>query len=186
MSPWILPAPFRRYGLLLLFAALFFLLTACGGGGGGETPGLPPTSTTAEERAERTRIHDAVNAERQAVGLAPLMPRDDLSAVAQAHAEDMNRRGYTSHISPEGRDWDARLAAAGITSLIRGENTARNRSSALALAGWRASPDHREGIFLPEYRNTGIGVSRIDPNQAPWNQYELNGDWYHFVQLFTD
>lgn len=173
--------------LFVLSGVLF--ISGCGGGGSGsgdDGSGLPATNATAAELQERQVVFAAVNAQRKGAGLTELVIRDDLNAIAQAHAEDMSRRGFFDHVSPEGKDVHDRLDHAAVSYLIGGENIARNQSSTLAVQAWLDSPPHREGIFLPDYRQTGIGVSRIDPSQPPWTGFHLTGEWWHFVQVFTD
>src|SRR5690606_27796398 len=58
-----------------------------------------------------------VNQSRRSEGKPPLRYNAQLNAAAQAHAEDMARRGFYNHRSPEGKDvadrWRARGAGNG-------------------------------------------------------------------------
>jgi uncharacterized protein YkwD len=54
------------------------------------------------------RIHDLVNAERTARGLAPLERDARLDGVAAGHSQDMAEHGFFDHASPNGDDPTAR------------------------------------------------------------------------------
>lgn len=56
-----------------------------------------------------------VNAEREKAGLPPLIGNPILAAAAESHAEDMFRRGYFSHFTPEGTSFVDRAMDAGYT-----------------------------------------------------------------------
>ncbi len=45
---------------------------------------------------------ELVNDERRAIGLKPLAPDPEMTAVARAHLADMFARGYFAHVSPDG------------------------------------------------------------------------------------
>jgi uncharacterized protein YkwD len=68
-----------------------------------------------------TYVAELVNADRKKFGLSPLTVHSAIGEVARTFAQDMARRGFKSHIDPEGRDPTARGAAAGLTIQL-GEN----------------------------------------------------------------
>lgn len=115
-----------------------------------------------------------VNQERERRGLPPLMQDAALQKVARAHADDMLRRGYFSHYTPEGLSPFDRMNAAGIVYEYAGENLALSPDVQLAMTGLMNSPGHRENILYPHFKKAGIGV--------------LDGGFYGkmFVQEFTD
>ena len=115
-----------------------------------------------------------VNRERVAAGLAPLAMDPDLQRVARAHADDMLRRGYFAHLSPEGATPFDRMRAANITFRQAGENLALAPNLSVAHRGLMNSPGHRANILQPGFGRAGIGV--LDAG--------LRGQM--FVQLFRD
>lgn len=107
-----------------------------------------------------------VNAHRQSQGLAPLAWHPVAAAVAQAHSEDMVRRGYFAHVDPDGHDPADRLAAANVAYWNAAENIVSDAPTAgAALAAWLASDGHRANLESTEYTHQGIGV--------------VNGTWTH-------
>jgi uncharacterized protein YkwD/uncharacterized membrane protein required for colicin V production len=117
---------------------------------------------------------ELVNKERTSRGLVPLVMDEKLREVARAHADDMFKRGYFAHNTPEGVDPFARMQAAGIVFGTAGENLALAPELNIAHEGLMNSPGHRANILNPSFRKVGIGV--------------LDGGIYGkmFVQEFTD
>lgn len=117
---------------------------------------------------EMTRLEAAlyrgVNAFRSEHHLIALERRADLDAVARAHCEDMIRRGYFSHETPEGLNWVDRLHRADVRGFtLAGENvaqTSRARPRDEILHGWQASPAHRRNLLGRPYNATGVGAAR--------------------------
>lgn len=99
-----------------------------------------------------------VNNERAKVGVAPLVWDDALADVARGHSEDMFKRGYFSHYSPEGKDVGDRLNAAGISYTYAGENLALAPNIQSAHDGLMHSPGHRRNILDPAFHKIGIGA----------------------------
>lgn len=111
-----------------------------------------------------------VNRERKRKEAEPLVLDRELSRVAQKHAEDMVKRGYFSHESPEGGTMSTRLKDAEISYGYAGENIAKGYATPReVMEGWMDSPGHRRNILYKPFRKIGIGV------------YED-----HWVQVFTD
>lgn len=82
----------------------------------------------------------------------------DLAEAAQAHAEDMARRNYFDHVSPDGRTPSERIHAAGFTGRAVGENIASGQNTVESvMAAWMKSPGHCLNIMRPEYRYLGVG-----------------------------
>jgi uncharacterized protein YkwD len=100
-----------------------------------------------------------VNEVRRRAGLWPLRPNPLLERISQEHAEDMLRRSYSGHQTPEGLGpWD-RARAGGYRSGI-GENIVEQRFSAEeALKSWLGSPGHRKNILDPNCREMGLGLA---------------------------
>jgi hypothetical protein len=115
-----------------------------------------------------------INEERRRVGARELTVRNELVPVARAHAEDMWKRNYFSHYSPEGDDVGDRLNSNGISYTLAGENLALAPTLKTAHTGLMNSEGHRENILNPDFRRIGIGV--------------VENGYYGkmFVQIFTD
>lgn len=99
-----------------------------------------------------------VNQERAKEGLQTLEWYPDAVSVARSHSEDMLKRGYFSHYSPEGEDAGDRLQKAGIQYRVAGENLALAPSISVAHQGLMDSPGHRANILSPEFSRVSIGV----------------------------
>jgi uncharacterized protein YkwD len=105
----------------------------------------------------------ALNARRNATGLAPLQLDPSLCDVAYEHAADMAVRKYFDHNTPEGVTPFQRMDRAHVRYGYAGENMALDQSTRAAeLALWQ-SPEHRDNILQPHYAKVGIAaVSSTD------------------------
>jgi uncharacterized protein YkwD len=100
-----------------------------------------------------------LNKERKKRGLQPLVADEPMRKVARAHAQDMLRRGYFSHVTPEGKDPFYRMKKAGITYKKAGENLAYASTLTKAHNGLMHSKLHREAILNPQFKRVGIGIA---------------------------
>jgi uncharacterized protein YkwD len=110
-------------------------------------------------------LHESVNQVRRSEGLIPLRRDPAIDRVARAHSRDMIARGYFAHDTPEGLTPPDRLARGGVTGIsLAGENVGlTNRGgdpNQEIVAGWLASPIHRQNLLAPMFNATGIGVAR--------------------------
>ena len=117
------------------------------------------------------KVHAGINAERAKNGSPPLEWEGQLGSVARAHSEDMTRRGYFSHDTPEGLGPSERIDRAGyscwkgshygVAENIAIETTLGNldRTAAEAVRGWMNSPGHRTNLLDTQYDRTGVGAS---------------------------
>jgi uncharacterized protein YkwD len=118
-----------------------------------------------------SRVRSLINAERSAHGLHPLAPDRRLARAARAHASDMVRRRYFSHVSPDGRGLVDRVRRTGWLSgrplWFVGEDLAwgigRPGTPAGIVRAWMHSPSHRRIILSSAYRRVGIGAARGTP-----------------------
>jgi uncharacterized protein YkwD len=124
--------------------------------------------------ADEAGMLSLVNQERTSRGLVALQMDDTLVQLGRSHADDMFKRGYFSHITPEGKDPFDRMHDAGVIFGVAGENLALAPTLQIAHDGLMNSPGHRANILNPSFRKIGIGV--------------LDGGVYGkmFVQEFTD
>jgi uncharacterized protein YkwD len=122
-------------------------------------------------RIERTRatILCLLNEERARHGLRPLERNAILEAASQRHSEDMARRHFFAHRTPDGMTPGERISAAGypVCDCYVGENlywgAGRNAPPAKAMEGWMDSPGHRKNVLSPEFTEVGVGVVYDSP-----------------------
>jgi len=135
-----------RYVLVVL-AALFFAAA-------------PPA--VADQNHDRIveRVLKHVNQQRAMNGAAPLAMNARLSDAAQKHAEDMARRDFVDHQSPDGRALQDRVASVGYPWRVIAENLAAGMSSPEStVQSWMTSPGHRDNMLSRDYLEAGIGYA---------------------------
>ena len=135
-------------GLLALGACLF----AAGPAAFARRP-PPPTNET-------VAVLNQINAERASQRTPPLALDGQLTSVAQAYANDMARRNFFSHVSPEGLDPFARMRRAGYRFGYAGENIAFNVDAVRAQITVWNDPPHRHVLVNPHFSRVGIGTAR--------------------------
>lgn len=121
------------------------------------------TPVYADDTLDRTidRVLKHVNLQRSMNGERPLTLDRRLSEAAQKHAEDMARRDYFEHRSPDGRALQDRIASAGYPWRAIAENLAAGRASPeLTVESWMTSPGHRDNMLNREYQELGVGYAR--------------------------
>jgi uncharacterized protein YkwD len=138
------------------------------------TPVEPPPQLQSLEQ----QMTAAVNAERQAHGLAPYATNEQLTGLARTHAQDMTTRGYFSHVTLEGLTIRDRFAEHGLDAYWVGENIQRNvqpidQSAQYAFNWFMNSRVHRNNILHHNYDRIGVGVAEGPPG------------WYTFVLVFA-
>ena len=167
----------KKVSLTGLFAALFALLLF-----------FPPSAYAASSFNTRleNRLFELVNAQRVNYGLKPLKRSAKLSIIARGHSEDMARRNYISHYTPEGLSPTDRANKAGFKTTIVykdrirkgvGENIAMHQDgieengikryflksvdepAKLLVDGWMNSPEHKANILNTDYTMAGMGVA---------------------------
>lgn len=130
---------------------------------------LPPTSITIRPAAEdqapvrtpaeaEARMLSLVNEDRKRHGLGPLILAEDVSAVARAHSDEMQRTGLVGHVSPITGSAADRVQAANIRTSMVLENIARAYGVAEAQEGLMNSPGHRANLLSPQATHIGIGI----------------------------
>jgi uncharacterized protein YkwD len=107
-----------------------------------------------------------VNLERTQRGLPPLHQNALLDAASAEHSQDMVRRDYFEHATPDGRSVADRLRAIGYQrgiSASAGENIAYGvgdkSTPASIVRAWMRSAGHRADILRPAFTEVGIGIS---------------------------
>jgi len=100
------------------------------------------------------------NKQRELANLNTLKESDLLNKAAELKIDDMLDRQYFEHISPVG-DGPSQLAdKSGYEFVIIGENLALGnfKDDQDLVAGWMASPGHRENILKNSYKEIGVAV----------------------------
>ncbi|WP_210485906.1 CvpA family protein [Rufibacter aurantiacus] len=120
---------------------------------------LPYKVTNMKPRPDlEAEMLQLVNEERAKQNLRPLAPDTSLRRVARLHSEDMFRRGYFSHYTPEGWSPFDRIRKARVPFRLAGENLALAPTLDIAHNGLMNSPGHRANILRPNFGRVGIGV----------------------------
>jgi uncharacterized protein YkwD len=124
----------------------------------------PPSKVGLDSAGRATRC--LVNLERTQRGLPPLLQNALLDAASAEHSQDMVRRDYFEHATPDGRSVGDRLRAIGYqrgVSGSAGENIAYGvgdkSTPASIVRAWMRSPGHRADILRPAFTEIGIGIS---------------------------
>ena len=101
-----------------------------------------------------------VNIERARIGVSPLTLNDELTVAAEDYACLMAVEDFFDHTDPVTGDGPGeRAAAAGYLFFAVGENLAAGqRTAAEVVEAWMDSPEHRDNLLSPEWKETGIGV----------------------------
>lgn len=101
------------------------------------------------------------NEQRASAQEAALSIDTQLSAAAQAKAEDMAAHNYWSHTSPDGKTPWSFITESGYQYQAAGENLAYGFSNASdVVTGWMNSTEHRDNILNASYQNVGFGVAQ--------------------------
>ncbi|KAA2258068.1 sigma-70 family RNA polymerase sigma factor [Solihabitans fulvus] len=142
------------------------------------TPATSATSaaaakpSTSEDTAEEGQVLTMVNAERAKAGCQPLRADARLHAAALAHSQDMARRDFFDHVNPDGEHADARMARAGYSWSMWGENIAYGQPTAKdVMASWMNSPAHRDNILNCAFTDLGVAMVSNGSGRSPlWTQ----------------
>ncbi len=123
------------------------------------TPPVAPSTYSARAQG----LFLAMNQERVAAGLAPLVASEAATAVAMQRAVDMQTLGYFAHVSPSGETWLKLLNAAGIPLTAGGENLAKisgdeDRSVFVAITKLMESPTHAANILGRHFEEVGVAA----------------------------
>lgn len=120
------------------------------------------------------QVFDMANMARAHHGLNPLDWDENARLAAKGHSEDMAKRNYYSHNSPDGiTPWD-RLRSYGISFRGAGENIYMSPRSAMdAHQGWMNSEGHRRNI-LGAFERVGIGVATSSSGESYFTQKFFN------------
>jgi hypothetical protein len=100
------------------------------------------------------------NKDRSANGLSEVTVNEKLTNAAKLKAEDMAKKGYFAHTSPEGRTPWYWFGQAGYSFLYAGENLAINFEESDAVeTAWLNSPTHRANIMNKNFTEMGVATA---------------------------
>lgn len=154
--------------ILLLLPLSLVLVVGCTPQTAPPAPADPATAQPAWVGEMLSRI----NAERAAVGAAPLSLCATLMTAAQLHSQDQAARSTMSHTGGNGSSMVQRAEAAGYrgwTSLA--ENVAMGYPGVDAVMdGWMGSSGHRANLLAASTQHVGVGRAASGSGQLYWTQ----------------
>jgi uncharacterized protein YkwD len=107
-----------------------------------------------------SRLVSLTNDDRSDSGLGALTVNPQLTAAAQAKANDMAAKGYFAHVSPDGRTSWTWFRDAGYSFSYAGENLAVDfTDSGDVNKAWLNSPTHRANIMNGHFTEIGIATA---------------------------
>jgi uncharacterized protein YkwD len=136
-------------------------------------PPAPSTAAPAPSGGVTTQVVTLTNAERAKAGCGPLTVNATLTAVAQAHSQDMATNNYFDHNSQDGRTPFDRMTAAGYRYSTAAENIAAGqRTPQDVMTAWMNSPGHRANILNCALKQIGVGYATGSSSQygVYWTQ----------------
>jgi len=90
-----------------------------------------------------------------------------LTAAAQMKANDMAKRGYWSHVTPDGKQPWSFIESAGYQYEAAGENLAYGfGSSDQVMTAWMHSTEHRANILDGDYQDVGFATANAGNYQG--------------------
>lgn len=102
---------------------------------------------------------DATNQQRRKDQKSELTNNPLLTKAAQAKAEDMVKRNYWSHNTPDGQAPWVFVESTGYQFQSVAENLAYGfDDSSETIKGWLNSPSHRENLLSNDYQEVGFGI----------------------------
>lgn len=125
---------------------------------------IPVEGATPTDPEEVRRIFvELINAQRERLGLQPLVLEPALVRAAQAHADDMTARQYTGFSSPEGRQTEDWARDAGYAfQLVTAKLAFTPEPPETIAREWELKPNsNRNSLFHPEVLDLGIGIGEV-------------------------
>ena len=113
----------------------------------------------------RTELLALINQERKRYNLTSVTLDSTLNNLAQNHSDDMKKRGFFGHITPEGLSPDDRRSKMNISTPV-GENLANSINVQYIHAGLMRSGAHRANILNSDWTKVGIGMV-LDKDNYP-------------------
>lgn len=102
------------------------------------------------------------NGERTSHNEPALQLNAQLTAAAQAKADDMAQRNYWSHVTPDGKQPWTFIQKAGYPFQAAGENLAYGfGTSDQIVTAWMQSTEHRANMLNPNYQDVGFATANV-------------------------
>lgn len=124
-------------------------------------------ATDEDQQVLEERMIALINSDRRDSGYNLQLLRMDplLTQLARNHAEDMSKRHYFSHVTPEGLNAQMRARAIGIKgaiaeNLLSGALTVEEAQEEFMDEPTSDPHNHRANILNPAFRNVGVGIAR--------------------------
>ena len=122
------------------------------------------------------RVLDSVNALRRVAGAPDLRLNAALNAAAATHSRDMSVQNRPWHFGSDGSSPIERVARAGYSGGVLGENISETYESELeTVAAWMERADTREVITDPAARDLGIAYFQEPNGKIWWTMVTGNG-----------
>ncbi len=110
--------------------------------------------------SNQQRARGAVCGGQAMAPAGPLADHPALRRAARDHSQDMARRNYFDHTSPEGHTPMQRAHAAGFPGSFVGENIAAGQPTPTRVVeGWMNSPGHCLNLMDPRFTLLGVGYA---------------------------
>lgn len=122
----------------------------------GYATNISPIALLAETNGIRTNDHESA-----------LELNAQLTDAAQAKANDMAKRNYWSHVTPDGRQPWSFVSTAGYQYEAAGENLAYGfGTSDQVITAWMHSTEHRDNILKAVYQDVGFATANVESYQG--------------------
>jgi uncharacterized protein YkwD len=126
----------------------------------------PSTHVSSKSPVQVGTMDALVNGERTSKGMPTISRSARLDAAAFAHGQDMAEKNFFSHVSSDGSRLASRVARQGYGACFAAENIGWGSPYAspdAMMAGWMASPGHRQNILAS--KATEFGYAKVnDPD----------------------
>lgn len=102
------------------------------------------------------------NVQRKNYGLLPLKENEFLNQSAELKLNDMFKKQYFAHTSPEGIELKDLVKKVGYEFILIGENLAMGnfKNDENLVLAWMESEGHRENILNEKYQEIGVAVGQ--------------------------
>ena len=176
-------------GSLALVAAAVLALAGPFAGAASASPCSRYGNDTANHLSHhhaRMAVRCLLNRKRKHHGLRHLRTSGRLRKAAQKHTNYMDRRRCFDHVCPGEADVLRRLQrvnyiTGGLRRWLYGENIAYGNSDygtpRAIVRAWMHSPEHRQNILNPKFRQIGIGFTRGIPPKPGSNGSTFTTDF---------
>ena len=157
----------ERFGIASLGCAALLLLAGCATAPGAN---CAPGAEEALQRINAARAQARQCGARVMPPAPPLRWDPQLYTAAAGHSQDMARRNYLEHQSPEGGELTDRVSASRYRWRSVGENLAGgDRTVGEAVNAWLGSPQHCQNLMDRKYVDVAVACSAQSGTQ--WGTY---------------